>query len=55
MEKKISNHWQFVTRLRVVVKDVSLVNEDGFKKTGAAGVIKLEKMISKSLKPLVSR
>lgn len=29
-----------ITRLRVVVKDMSLVNEDGFKKTGAAGVIK---------------
>lgn len=29
-----------ITRLRVVVKDMSLVNEEGFKKTGAAGVIK---------------
>jgi PTS system maltose and glucose-specific IIC component len=28
------------TRLRVVVKDMSLVEESGFKRTGAAGVIK---------------
>lgn len=45
-----------ITRLRVVVKDMNLVQEAGFKKTGAAGVVKpSEKDIQIIYGPSVSK
>ena len=41
--ENIVNAENCVTRMRLEIKDISLINEDNIKKTGAKGVVKVNK------------